>query len=80
MLYQEKSVNPLPTYTKLLGFYRGAIFPLAGTFFTYAGISIVGVAFVWTLVEETKNKTLAEVQALYRSKFRAQSVKVQELM
>ena len=44
-------------------------FSSPGTFFTYSGFSILGIIFVQMFIEETKNKTLAQIQDIYQQKF-----------
>ena len=53
----------LLTYTfPLLNRRLGA----AGTFWLYAGVCVVGFAFIWTMLPETKGKTLEEIEADFR--------------
>jgi hypothetical protein len=45
------------------------LFFLAGTFFTYCGMSLIGMVFVQIFIQETKNKSLVEIQEIYQKKF-----------
>ncbi len=40
----------------------------AGTFYLYAATSVVAFIFVLIFIRETKNKTLAEIQELYKAR------------
>ena len=40
----------------------------SGTFFLFSGCCIAGMVFVKFFIRETKNKTLAQIQALYKAK------------
>ncbi|CAN8305826.1 unnamed protein product [Cochlearia groenlandica] len=35
----------------------------SGTFFVFSGVSLITIVFIWTLVPETKGRTLEEIQA-----------------
>nr|QCU55126.1 polyol transporter [Camellia fraterna] len=45
---------------------------VAGTFFIFSAVSAVSVAFVYTLVPETKGKSLEQIEALFQSEHERQ--------
>ncbi|KAI8011516.1 putative polyol transporter 4 [Camellia lanceoleosa] len=45
---------------------------VAGTFFIFSAVSAVSVAFVYTLVPETKGKSLEQIEALFQSEHEQQ--------
>jgi len=54
--------------TAKLYFISNDYLGISGTFFLFASCCIAGMIFVKLFVRETKNKTLAQIQALYKAK------------
>ena len=53
--------------TAKLFFWTNNSLGMDGTFYLFAAISVMAAAFVMVFIRETKNKTLAEIQEIYRS-------------